>query len=125
VTQALAVELARLEAELHPPAIRADGERVSRLLHAEFEEIGRSGNVHSRQSTLAALKSEARPDEIAADGYAATQIGPGIALLTYRSACRQQDGSLARHTLRSSLWVFCAGRWQLRYHQGTPTTKVW
>lgn len=125
MTQALVVELARLEAELHRPAVRSDGEKVNRLLHAEFEEIGRSGNVHSRQATLAALKTEARPDEIAADGYAATEIGPGIVLLTYRSACRQQDGSLARHTLRSSLWVFAAGRWQLRYHQGTPTASVW
>lgn len=125
MTEALVNELSRLEAELHRPAVRADGDRVNRLLHAEFEEIGRSGNIHSRAATLAALQGEAWPDEIAADGYAATEIGPDIALLTYRSACRQPDGSLARHTLRSSLWVFAAGRWQLRYHQGTPTANVW
>lgn len=125
MTQALAIELARLEAQLHCPAVRADGERVHRLLHAEFEEIGRSGDFHSRQATLAALQVEAPLPEMLADAYVATQLGPGIALLTYRSASRQPDGSFSHHTLRSSIWVFAAGRWQLRYHQGTPTSNVW
>lgn len=125
MTQALAMELARLEAQLHCPAVRADAERLHRLLHAEFEEIGRSGDFHSRQATLAALQVEAPLPEMQADGYVATQLGPGSALLTYRSAWRQPDGSLSRHTLRSSIWLFAAGRWQLRFHQGTPAAHAW
>ena len=125
MNEALAIELSRLEAELHRPAVRADEDRVKDLLHAEFEEIGRSGQIHSRDATLATLKSEVQPYEIAADAYVATKIGTDVALLTYRSAHRQEDGTFTRHTLRSSIWVLVAGHWQLRYHQGTPTTNVW
>ena len=125
MNEALAIELSRLEAELHLPAVRADGDRVSDLLHAEFEEVGRSGQFHSRNATLIALKREAHPYEIASDGYVATKIGTDVALLTYRSAHRQEDGTFTRHTLRSSIWVLVTGHWKLRYHQGTPTTDVW
>ncbi|MDR3003632.1 MAG: nuclear transport factor 2 family protein [Acidovorax sp.] len=102
-----------------------DQDALQQLLHAEFEEIGRSGQLHSRDAILAALRHEALPHEIAADAYVATEIQPGVALLTYRSAYRQQDGTLTGHTLRASLWVRCAERWQLRYHQGTPTSDIW
>ena len=125
MNDALAIELSRLEAELHRPTVRTDGDRVKDLLHAEFAEIGRSGQFYSRDAALIALKSEVQPYEIAADAYVATKIGAGVALLTYRSAQRQEDGTFTQHTLRSSIWVLVAGRWQLRYHQGTPTTKVW
>lgn len=36
-----------------------------------------------------------------------------------------EDGSLAHHTLRSSLWLKTSQGWQMRYHQGTPATQPW
>ena len=32
------------------------------------------------------------------------------------------DGDLFRHTFRSSLWQRMQHGWQLRFHQGTPTS---
>jgi hypothetical protein len=82
-----------LEVELHHPGVACDVARLEQLLHPDFHEVGRSG----------------RP------------LGAGVALLTYRSAHRRLDGSLEQHTYRSSVWVEGEGRWQLLYHQGTPT----
>ena len=84
MNEALAIELSRLEAELHLPAVRADGDRVRDLLHAEFEVVGRSGQFHSREATRIALKREAHLYESAADAYVATKIGTDVALLTHR-----------------------------------------
>jgi hypothetical protein len=125
MNQALVSVLSQREAELHRPEVRADAQRVKALLHAEFEEIGRSGQRHTLSAVLAALPNEALPYEIAADAYVATEIGTDVALLTYRSAYRQKDGASTQHTLRASLWVRVRGHWQLRHHQDTPTIHVW
>jgi hypothetical protein len=125
MNKALSITLSHLEAQLHCPEVRASPDCLQQLLHAEFEEIGRSGQLHSRDAILAVLPHASLPHDIAADAYVATEIQPGVALLTYRSAYRHKDGTLTGHTLRASLWMQVAGRWQLRYHQGTPTPDAW
>ncbi|WP_199155641.1 DUF4440 domain-containing protein [Chromobacterium sp. ASV23] len=126
--ESLVQTLSRLEAELHQPAVRRNGACVRALLHPDFEEVGRSGRLYSREALVGALANEAEgsaAEVITADSYVATDLGQGIALLTYRSARKQEDGRLERHTLRSSIWVRVAGEWQLRYHQGTAAADVW
>ena len=54
------------------------------------------------------------------DDYALTPISTDSALLTYRTWRRQADGS-ERHVLRSSIWKHDGRRWQMLFHQGTPT----
>ncbi|MCL2658510.1 MAG: nuclear transport factor 2 family protein [Betaproteobacteria bacterium] len=117
--------LSRLEAELHQSTVRADDVRVRTLLHPDFEEIGRSGRCYSRDTVVAAMQNESQVVEVTADLYVATELRPGVALLTYRSALRQEDGSLARHTLRSSIWLLVGSNWLLRYHQGTAAAEIW
>ncbi|UOD33302.1 nuclear transport factor 2 family protein [Massilia violaceinigra] len=119
--------LSRLESELHLPEVRRDKHRLNALLHADFEEVGRSGRYWSRDATVDTLLREADADavEVVADRYHAVELAPNVALLTYRAAHRQADGTLARHTLRSSLWLSAGGQWQMRYHQGTPAAEAW
>lgn len=117
--------LSELEADLHRPEVRGSAPRVNALLHADFEEIGRSGQYWSRDAIVEKLLAEATPAEVVAYKYVATELQPGVALLTYRAAHRQTDGSLSRHTLRSSLWVRIGDRWQMRYHQGTAAAETW
>ena len=117
--------LSELETALHRPEVRGSASRVNALLHADFEEVGRSGRYWSREAIVEMLLGETVPVEVVADKYVATQLQPGVALLTYRAAQRQADGSLARHTLRSSLWIRAGDQWQMRYHQGTAAAEIW
>lgn len=121
----LTQQLFQLEAQLHLADIRHQPERVSQLLHPAFEETGRSGQRYTRDLVVEALRAESNADAIVADGYAATALAPGVALLTYRSAQCDAQGARSRHTLRSSIWLLTDGGWQLRYHQGTPAQDVW
>lgn len=121
----LTQQLSQREAQLHRPEIRNQPGRVSQLLHPAFEETGRSGQRYTRERVLEALRNEADTAEIVADGYAATELAPGVALLTYRSAQRDAQGLRSKHTLRSSIWLLTDGHWQLRYHQGTPAQDIW
>lgn len=117
--------LSQLEAELHRPEIRQSASRVHALLHADFEEVGRSGRHWCREAMVDLLLGESTPTEVVADRYAAAALHDDVVLLTYRAAHRQPDGSLTRHTLRSSLWVKVGGEWQLRFHQGTAAAEIW
>lgn len=125
--ESLVQTLSRLESELHQPMVRRNSAQVRMLLHPDFEEVGRSGSLYTREAIVAALLDETEPStgEITADSYVATDLGQGIALLTYRSAIKQESGLLTRHTLRLSIWVMVGSEWQLRYHQGTVAAEVW
>jgi hypothetical protein len=115
--------LVALEVELHRGTVRADRSRMDALLHHDFVEFGRSGTVWTREATLDEFAAgDAAAPRIAADRFALQRLDDTFALLTYRSAHLDTQGARHRFTLRSSLWQRdAAGRWQLRFHQGTPT----
>ncbi len=124
---ALLAEIQALEVELHHPGARCDVARLSQLLHEDFHEVGRSGQAYDRATVMRFLSGQSSSPPVVSSDFALCVLGPGVALLTYRSAHRRPDGGLENHTLRSSVWVQAAGtgHWQVRYHQGTPAAQPW
>ncbi len=121
--EALVQTLSMLETELQKPRIRSENDPAAALLHPDFEEVGRSGRRYTREAVVSALSGKRHSDAVIADSYAATELGPGVALLTYHSAHKGKNGALTRHTLRSSIWILIGDNWQLRYHQGTAAAE--
>ncbi len=105
--------LVALERELMDPNVRADAAKVAMLLHKDFAEVGASGRIWSREETITALGGE-EPGRATLEVLTLDQVDAETALLTYRST--EPRGSV----LRSSLWRRDNGRWQIRFHQGTP-----
>jgi hypothetical protein len=116
--------LQALEVEIHHPGARCSRARLEQLLHPEFHEVGRSGRPYDRATVIRFLAGQESPPPTVSDGFRVTPLAPDVALLTYRSAQRQEDG-LGNHTLRMSVWVHGSEGWQLRYHQGTPAAQGW
>lgn len=114
-----------LEVELHHSGVRCDVARLDHLLHEDFHEIGRSGNRYDRATVMRFLSTLEEVPPAMSDDFVLQELAPGVVLLNYRSADVQPDGALSRHTLRSSIWVMEEGRWQIRYHQGTPAAVFW
>ena len=117
--------LQALEVELHHPGVRCSRNRLELLLHPDFHEVGRSGRVYSRDTVVHFLVSREQHAKVLSDRFKVAKLGSDMALLTYRSAHLQQDGSLTDHALRSSLWSCSNTGWQLRFHQGTPAAEPW
>jgi hypothetical protein len=107
-------ELIELEWALWRAETRFDPEFMEGVLAADFREFGRSGRVYERADTLAAsgdtIEATLREFEV-------HRLAEDVALVTYVSEVRHEVLDLAN---RASVWVRRDGRWQLRFHQGTP-----
>ena len=117
----LLVHLRALEEELHQPAARSSPTRLAELIHADFLEFGRSGAVYDKPEILRSLLCAKQHAEVFADNFSVRRLSTEVALLTYRSAHVQADGTLDRFTLRASIWQRVDGDWQISFHQGTAT----
>jgi hypothetical protein len=112
----IATELVRLERSLLDPEVRRSPERLSQLLADDFVELGSSGRVFDRKGIIEELRRE-RPQPVTATDFEVKGLGPEFVLVTYRSHRAEDERSF----LRSSIWRFSGGRWQMVFHQGTPT----
>jgi len=50
-------------------------------------------------------------------------LAPDVVLTTFRVVKYNEPRSEMRHSLRSSIWKYIDGRWQMVFHQGTPTME--
>lgn len=67
--------LRALEEELHRTELRRDSSRLRALLHADFEEIGRSGRRYTRDDMLRELPSANTRVTLRASIWVATAAG--------------------------------------------------
>jgi hypothetical protein len=109
-----------LEEKLLQQEIRNSPSEVATLLHPDFFEFGQSGTVWSRQQTIDRLAQD-RPMESSLTDLSVRPIAADVALVTYRAVGRDPASGNEWHSLRSSVWKLTDGRWQVIFHQGTPT----
>jgi hypothetical protein len=105
-------ELLRLETALasrNPTGI--DGGLMS-LIADDFVEFGKSGWVWTADSIREAL--EVPPGgPVPIEDFRIAELADGVVLATYVMPGQPTVN-------RSSIWVRRQGRWQMRFHQGTP-----
>jgi hypothetical protein len=103
---------------------RSRPQAMTNLLADEFVEFGSSGRIIDRAAVIDALSNpEQEPFQFCIEAFAARRIGERAALTTYKLSTRSPSEDNARTTLRSSIWVQRAGRWQMIFHQGTPVAE--
>lgn len=103
----LLLRLERALADRNPAGV--EGGLVS-LLADDFIEFGRSGTVWTRDSIAPMLEDGPVATPAQFDDFVTTRLSDGVVLVTYRGA----------FAVRSSIWIRREGRWQMRFHQGTP-----
>jgi hypothetical protein len=111
--------LRNLEEELLKPEVRRSADRLSYLLADEFIEFGSSGRIFDKRQIIGALQQEtadtAQPPTLL--NFAVRRLAPDVVLVTYRATIQDRRES----RLRSSIWKLIGGRWQMLFHQGTPS----
>jgi hypothetical protein len=109
--------LEQFERQLLTSATRHNATEVSSLLADEFREFGSSGKAFSKTEILSHLQSEGSVP-LSLHGFEAYQISDQAFLVTFR-AVKEVPELPPVESLRSSLWIYRDGRWQMLFHQGT------
>lgn len=110
-------DLEALEFSLWDAETRFDRELMDHTFAADFFEFGRSGRRYTREEMLFDEQDAMKIDAQSVD-MEVRPLSGDLALVTYVSKVRQLDSDEWGN--RSSIWDRSSGRWQLRFHQGTP-----
>ncbi|WP_339212661.1 DUF4440 domain-containing protein [Solibacillus sp. FSL W8-0372] len=94
--------------------VRMSRERLDEILADDFFEIGSSGFMHDKKECL---ETGVVLAEMKLHNYEIYPLAHDVVLATYFLV----DTTRERNTLRSSIWKFIDGKWQLYFHQGTIT----
>lgn len=92
--------------------VRKSREELDKILADDFFEIGSSGYMFDKKECL---ETGVVFTEMSLHNYEIYPLAPNVVLSTYFIV----DKTRSRNTLRSSIWKFIDGRWQLYFHQGT------
>jgi len=65
--------------------------------------------------------AQERPMEGSLTDLSVRSLAADVTLVTYRAVGRESASGNEWHSLRSSVWKLTDGRWQMIFHQGTPT----
>lgn len=106
-----------LELRLLTTSARADAAFLLSVLTDDFQELGSSGRIYSKNQIIRALESEP-PVQISVQDFRTSPLSNTVVLVTYR-AIKEQGDSPAVESLRSSIWLLQDGRWRIRFHQGS------
>ena len=113
----LSQHLRELEESLLLPDVRKS-ERLVELLDDSFIEFGSSGRIYTKADLVAALQAELPSIQTTSD-FKVSILASDIAFVTYR--IHHQSATPPVYTLRSSIWRFKEGQWQMVFHQATRT----
>ena len=125
IPPAEATLLRRLEEELLKPEVRHSPSQVGGLLSDDFVEFGSSGGAFNKQQVIEALQQEGPADptiRLSLVDFIERRLASDVILVTYRTIQEGGSGTRQESRLRSSIWKLIEGRWQMVFHQGTPST---
>ncbi len=90
----------------------ATGGTLAELVADDFVEFGASGRTWDADDIRDLLSSAEPNDEVLVEDFEIARLAPDVVLVTYRLGAPRPANC-------SSIWVRRAGRWVIRFHQGT------
>lgn len=93
------------------------------LLAKDFLEVGSSGRIYDKAETLAKLALDENRWFSITD-FQVRLLAPDVALLIYLLTSAAKPDDIAQTSWRSSIWLYREDRWQIHFHQGTPTPDL-
>jgi len=113
----ISADLLRLETLLLNPASCSRPETLWPLFANEFVAMDSSGQILDRQQSVTSLATtDTARTEVSE--FRVALLTNDIAHVTYRAVRHRET---PEHSLCSSIWRRRGLRWQIAFHQGTPT----
>lgn len=118
--ETLKQHLIELEQLLVQPATRLSAELLNHYLADDFYEIAATGRCFGKADVLERLPTET-PPVITQQDFNCRVLADGLAQLTYRATIQRAENDSPSYSVRSSIWRFDGEKWQMVFHQGTPS----
>ncbi|MEK3714568.1 nuclear transport factor 2 family protein [Paenibacillus sp. FSL R7-0333] len=109
-------ELLLLEEKLLTPEVRTSVKELSNLLAEDFFEIGSSGQIWRVKDRMDVNGIDVVRMQLS--DFEIHPLSENIVLTTYKIFNEDKQ----QHSLRSSIWKYEHSKWQMVFHQGTPTS---
>lgn len=120
MTMHLAQELIDLEKSLFADEVRSSLEKAAALLHDDFIEISQSGRRYGKAEVLDSFaRNPASGSQYKASEFQVRLLAGDLAQVLFETISIPKSDTVPRRALRSSVWKFHDGRWQMIFHQGT------
>ena len=113
-------QIRALETKLLRAEVRESAEQLSSILADDFIEFGASGRVYDKNQAVEAVTT-AQKSDISMTDFAARILAPGVIFVTYGATKHTSVSGPSVSSLRSSVWKLIDGKWQVIFHQGTPS----
>ncbi|MBM7553067.1 DUF4440 domain-containing protein [Thalassobacillus pellis] len=107
-----------LETSLLKGEVRKSVEKLNKMLAEDFMEFASDGKIYDKENILTRLPKEDDPG-IVWSNFEAKILSPTTALTTFKIFIQSKN----TYSLRSSVWKWNDGRWQMVFHQGTLTEE--
>jgi hypothetical protein len=118
----LSEQIYKLEGRLLQPEVRRSKEEITTILADDFVEFGSSGRIFDKIQVVEGLPHSPTVPMIIED-FQVKVLSSNVVLATYRVVRTNEPREEMRNSLRSSIWKFIDGRWQMVFHQGTRTME--
>ncbi|WP_242966799.1 DUF4440 domain-containing protein [Desulfosporosinus sp. FKA] len=92
------------------------------LLADDFVEFGSSGRTYDKIQVVEGLPHSPTVPTVIED-FQVKVLSSYVVLATYRAVKANESREEMRNSLRSSIWRFTDGRWQIVFHQGTRSME--
>jgi hypothetical protein len=110
--------LCSLEERLSQLEVRKSVKELEALLADDFIEFGSSGCIFNKRQVIDGLVNKS-PVQMTLMDFNAKLLASDVALTTYRIVKHKER----KYSLRSSIWKWKEGKWQMVFHQGTPSVE--
>ena len=118
LAQALREHIQKLEEQLLRPEVRRSRPALEALLADDITIFATDGAAYNKAQVIDALEREATYRRSLTD-FHIVALAEDVVLATYRVTRRNDTSIESVDSLRSSIWTYRDGRWQLVFHQGT------
>jgi hypothetical protein len=108
-----------LEEKLLHSDVRKNPEILNELLSEDFEEIGSSGKISSREQVIHWLITKEKDIQYSLNNFRIRELAPGLVLATYVANKKGILSSQSNGSIRSSIWRLSGENWKMIFHQGT------
>lgn len=112
-------QIRELEEKLLHEDVRSNPEILIELLADDFEEIGVSGKIISRQEVIDWLVNKERDIQWSLDNFRVKELSPNVVFSLYEAKKKDINENTTRGSMRSSIWKLHGKQWKMIFHQGT------